>query len=315
MGLFRRRKRPADPVLAPPRAVPPPSERDRTESDRLSAEFVAEVERETLRLMAEMERDAARLLAELDAEHGTTTPEPDAEPETNPERPTGGPLTGPSWMHADEWADRRTAYRRQGRTDADIREVAAHLERRGPRKPRTRAEGIARSEELGIVTRAVYVPAEDEARYLTREADGLPTLRLVDSGDRLSIWSPLAGGALLNPKGTGLRRFGLLATYARGSAYYAAAFRAADLRKGRPVELRREPDNPHDKNAVTLHAPGARAPFGYVQRGRAPALARRMDSGESMAGVSLRGPGPRRDDDMAFLLIGSTADLAAMLDG
>lgn len=39
-----------------------------------------------------------------------------------------------------------------------------------------------------------------------------------------------------------------------------------------------------------------------------------MDAGESMAGVSLCGPGPRRDDDdTAFLLLGSAADLAAML--
>ncbi len=163
------------------------------------------------------------------------------------------------------------------------------------------------------MTRAVYVPAEDEARHLTRDAGGLPTLRLVDSGDRLSVWSPIDGGALLNPKGAGLRRFGLVATYGRGSTHHATAYRAADLRKGKPVELRRESDNPHDKNAVALNVPGAREAFGYVQKGRAPAVARRMDAGETMAGVSLRGPGPRSDDDTAFILIGSTADLAAML--
>lgn len=166
-----------------------------------------------------------------------------------------------------------------------------------------------------MVVRSDYVPAEREADYLTRDADGLPTVRLVDSGDRLSVWSPLDGGVLLNPKGTGLRRFGLIATYSRGSKYNAAAFRAADLRKGRPVELRREPHNPHDRNAVALFAPGAREPFAYVQKGRAPAIARRMDAGESMAGVSLRGPGPRRDDDTAFLLLGSAADLAALRQG
>lgn len=228
---------------------------------------------------------------------------------------TDAAVPGPKWMSADDWAGRLNAYRRQGRSDAEIREIVQHLERRGPREPRTREQGIARSHEIGIVTRAVYVPAEDEARYLTRSDDGLPTLRLVDSGDRLSIWSPLDGGALLNPKGTGLRRFGLIATYARGSSLYAKAFRAADLRKGRPVELRREPDNSHDRNAVALYAPSARDPFGYVQRGRAAAIARRMDAREKMAGVSLRGPGPRRDDDTAFLLLGSAADLRSLLDG
>jgi hypothetical protein len=221
-------------------------------------------------------------------------------------------VAGPSWMTAEDWTSRLVAYRRQGRSDAEIRDVVRHLEERGPRQPRR--SGVRRPGlDASIVTRADYVPSEQEAEHLTRDDEGLPRLRLVDAGDRLAIWSPLGGGALLNPKGTGLRRFGLVATYARGSTYHASAFRAADLRKGRPVELRREPDNPHDKNAVALYAPGARAPFGYVQRGRAPAIARRMDAGEHMAGVSLRGPGRGRDDDSAFLLLGSAADLAALL--
>ena len=152
-----------------------------------------------------------------------------------------------------------------------------HLQSRGPRKPRTREQGVARSREIGLVTRAVYVPADEEPAHLTRDADGLPLLRLVDSGDRLSVWSKLGGGALLNPKGTGLRRFGLVSTDARGSKNYASAYRAADLRMGKPVELRREPENPHDRSAITMYAPGAREPFGYVPKGRATAIARRMD--------------------------------------
>ena len=134
--------------------------------------------------------------------------------------------------------------------------IGFHLQSRGPRKPRTREQGVARSREIGLVTRAVYVPADEEPAHLTRDADGLPLLRLVDSGDRLSVWSKLGGGALLNPKGTGLRRFGLLSTDARGSKNYASAYRAADLRMGKPVELRREPENPHDRSAITMYAPG-----------------------------------------------------------
>lgn len=164
------------------------------------------------------------------------------------------------------------------------------------------------------VRRSDYVPSEQEAKYLTRDEDGLPTLRLVHAGGRLVVWSPLHGGALLNPKGPGLRHFGLIGSGARGSAYHAVAYRAADLRPGRRVELHREPHNEHDKNAVALYVPGARAPFGYVQRGRAPALARRMDAGEEMAAVCLHGPGPRQEDGSAFVLIGSSADIAAMFD-
>lgn len=141
-----------------------------------------------------------------------------------------------------------------------MHEIDGHLARRGPRKPCPKPRGQAAPRRgdgslrgggaEGLVVRTDYVPADEEAPRLTRDADGLPLLRLVDSGDRLPIWSPLDGGALLNPKGTGLRRFGLVVTYARDGKFHASAYRSADLRKGKPVELRREPDNPHDRNAV-----------------------------------------------------------------
>ena len=218
-------------------------------------------------------------------------------------------------MPEDDWAKRVAIYERQGRTPAEIAATASYLEQRGPKVKRTRAEAVARSEDTGVVTRDVYVAKEDEARYLTRDEAGLPALRLVDSGDRLSIWSPLDGGALINPKGPGLRKLGLYASYARGSQYYASAFKAADLRKGKWVDLVREPDNPHDRNAIAMCAPGSKVGFGHVQKGRAPAIARRMDSGEDMAAVSLRGPGRGNGDDTAFVIIGARADLTAMLNG
>ena len=218
-------------------------------------------------------------------------------------------------MSVEDWEDRLAAYRRQGRSEVEIAGVARHLEQRGPRKPRTREELVARSHEIGIVTRAVYVPKEDETRYLTRDESGLPTIRLVDAGDRLSIWSPVENGALINPKGPGLRTLNLYSSYARGADNYRIAYRSADLGEGRWVDLVREPDNPHDKHAVAMCAPGSRAPFAYVQKGRAPAVARRMDAGEDMAGVSMRGPGRGREGDTTFVLIGSRDDLTAMLDG
>ena len=101
---------------------------------------------------------------------------------------------------------------------------------------------------------------------------------------------------------------------ARGADYHASAFRTADLRPGRWIDLKREPNNPHDKNAVVMYAPGARAAFAYVQKGRAPAVARRMDTGEELAGVSMRGPGRGREDETAFVLIGNRVDLVAMLE-
>jgi hypothetical protein len=169
------------------------------------------------------------------------------------------------------------------------------------------------ADEQPVLRRADFVPKDREAQYLTRDMVGLPTLRLVDAGDRLAIWSPINDGALINPKGPGLRQLGLYASYARGSDHYRAAFKAADLGKGCWVDLHREPDNPHDKNAVAMSAPGRDDTLGYVQKARAPAVARRMDAGEDMAAVSMRGPGRGRGDEAAFLLIGSRTDLEAML--
>lgn len=266
----------------------------------------------------------ARALAEMEAELNRLHPELPREADEE-----GAPLglyehdrdnlpqrqESPSWMEPKDWERRVIRYREQGRSEREIAETSAYLEQRGSQKARTRAEGIARSEQIGIVTRAVYVPKEDEARYVTRDEEGLPTLRFVDSGDRLSIWSPLDGGALINPKGPGLRSLGLCSSSARGAAHYPTAFRNADLRKGKWVDLKREPENPHDKNAVALCAPGSRVPFGYVQRGRAPVVAKRMDKGEDMAAVSLRGPAKGRDDETALLIVGSRTDLAVMLDG
>ncbi len=164
----------------------------------------------------------------------------------------------------------------------------------------------------GMPVRGEYLPKELEPTHVIRDAAGLPRLRLVETGDRLSLSLPEVDGALVNPKGPGLRALGFVATYARGAAYHLSAFRAADLRKGRPVRLHRESDNPHDPNAVALHAPGARKPFGYVQAARAVSVAKRLDSGEALGGISLRGQG-RGGDDSAHLLIGSLADLVALL--
>lgn len=92
----------------------------------------------------------------------------------------------------------------------------------------------------------------------------------MDAGDRLSVWSPRGGGALINPKGPGLRQLGLYSSSVRGGNYHRSAYGSADLRKGRWVDLVRQPDNPDDANAVMICSPGSRAPLGYVQRGRAP---------------------------------------------
>ncbi|MBZ5736143.1 hypothetical protein K8Z61_16745 [Nocardioides sp. TRM66260-LWL] len=106
--------------------------------------------------------------------------------------------------------------------------------------------------ERPVLSRIDYVAKVDERRYLNRRGDGSADLRLVDAGDTLAVWSPVDGGGLINPKGPGLRSLRLYTSYARGSDHYLKAYRRADLRMGRWIELVREPENPHDKNAVAM---------------------------------------------------------------
>ncbi len=67
-----------------------------------------------------------------------------------------------------------------------------------------------------------------------------------------------------------------------GSATYLRA-----LPNGQPLELKREPKNPHDKNAVAVFH--GRTHLGYVPATDAPAIAKVMDSGLTATAVLSRG--------------------------
>lgn len=108
---------------------------------------------------------------------------------------------------------------------------------------------------------------------------------------------------LINPKGAGLRKIGLYTTYARGGDHFpATATRATPRAPGVSVELRRDRDNAHDRNAIALATD--QGPFAWVQRGRAAAVSRHVDAGEDFAAVCFR---------EGFFLIGARTDLEHML--
>lgn len=226
------------------------------------------------------------------------------------------PQPQPPGLAAEEARLRRALDIETARIRSEVETEAARIEAEARHTAEADLE-VDSPEEADVPQRVIwredYAPKDDEDRYLTRRADGTPNLYLADAGDRLAIWSPVDGGALINPKGPGIRRLGLYASQARGTDHYRSAYQAADVRKGQWIDLVREPDNPHDPNAVAMCAPGSRVAFAYVQRGRAPAVAKRMDAGEQMAAVSMRGPGHGHEDESTFVLIGSRSDLEAML--
>ena len=84
---------------------------------------------------------------------------------------------------------------------------------------------------------------------------------------------------------------GLRVAGVAGAAQHHAAVLASDAAApGKPLELRRDPANEHDPNAVMVVAGGEQV--GWVPRELAAELAPRLDAGEAWAAVVLR---ERRD--------------------
>lgn len=200
-----------------------------------------------------------------------------------------GPLAGPSWMSSEDWAKRLDAYTRQERSDADIRQVFAHLDARGPYKPRPRSQVVAWAKEQGIVSRQEFMPPDIEAEALKLGPDGLPDARLERERDRLVV---VTARGWVNPRSRTAYKSGLHTVITRGTGYHEAAVKAGRFTPGAPVALQREPNNEHDSNAIAIYAERARRKSGYVPRGTAKRLSKLIDGGADLVAISLRGAGP-----------------------
>ena len=89
-----------------------------------------------------------------------------------------------------------------------------------------------------------------------------------------------------------------------GSQYYAAGRVWPGLKPGDRLELIREPDNRHDRNAVRVDWRGQ--PLGYVPRAENRAVARALDAGERLEGRVSRlrdDPDPWRRIEFEILLV------------
>jgi hypothetical protein len=112
-------------------------------------------------------------------------------------------------------------------------------------------------------------------------------------------------GKYAPPGNRTLSKHGLVSFKVRGDAYYSAP--KADTSPGRAAKLVREPSNKHDPNAIAIWAldrNGHAVKVGYVNRGRAPSLAKRMDAGEAVEAYFMRGdpPGSSKSGPPAVIL-------------
>ena len=79
-----------------------------------------------------------------------------------------------------------------------------------------------------------------------------------------------------------------VAGVAGAAGHHAAALGSDDAAPGRPLELRRDPANPHDPNAIAVHGAGGGEQVGWVPRELAAELARDLDAGHPWSAVALR---------------------------
>jgi HIRAN domain-containing protein len=117
----------------------------------------------------------------------------------------------------------------------------------------------------GVVWLAGYTLVEPESgRYLGREAPELSERSLHVTG--------VAGAG----------------------RHHADALASDGAAPGRPLELRRDPGNPHDRNAIAVHIAGGEQ-VGWVPRELAGELAPELDAGRAWSAVVLREqrPSPR----------------------
>jgi HIRAN domain len=86
-----------------------------------------------------------------------------------------------------------------------------------------------------------------------------------------------------------------IAGVAGAARHHADALGSDDVAPGRPLELRRDAGNPHDPNAIAVHALRGGEQVGWVPRELAAELAPDLDAGRPWAAVVLREqrPSPR----------------------
>jgi hypothetical protein len=109
------------------------------------------------------------------------------------------------------------------------------------------------------------------------------------------VW--LAGYSLVEPGGgrflarddPSLAERGLRVAGAAGAGqHHAEAVAGEDVGPGKPLELRRDPGNEHDPNAIAVYPAGGGEQVGWVPREVAQELASELDAGESWSAVVLR---------------------------
>ncbi len=134
-----------------------------------------------------------------------------------------------------------------------------------------------------------YLSAKDQPRLLVSDKTGkLP----VTIKDGYFVYVPT--GQLMPPANRVLAAQGVISFRVRGTQHHHGA-KSADTSPGQPAILRREPNNKFDPSAVAVYAltpSGRLSQVGYANKGLARSLAKRIDAGEELDALFMRGDPP-----------------------
>jgi hypothetical protein len=102
-----------------------------------------------------------------------------------------------------------------------------------------------------------------------------------------------------------------VAGVAGAGAHHAQALASDAVAPGARLELRRDPDNPHDPNAIQVHPGDGGDQVGWVPRELAAELAPELDAGRPLSAVVLREQrrSPRDPRHGLTMLIATAAEL------
>lgn len=147
-----------------------------------------------------------------------------------------------------------------------------------------------------------YVPKDDPERF---NQTPVP-LRLIQyrdgSGEQVMRLCEDSTGLLVGPSDRRLAKVGVYVSQLRGEAHHVSGCRAGDFEPGSPVVLRREPDNPHDPNAVAVYDATGKHMAAYVNKQKAKMLSKLLDAGEPVEAISIRGTRSRTPCDQVAVL-------------
>ena len=159
---------------------------------------------------------------------------------------------------------------------------------------------------------------DTELVRFTLDHDRLPTGYLASRRGRLVILADGSPEEMVNPASRRLHSLGLYAFRVRGVAYHADQVRAGNFKPGTSVLLVREPNNEHDPNAVAVRSVRGGHLAGYVNQQNAArrGIAKRLDAGEELEAVTLRGGGGGAgNDDTPWVLVATPPVMAHLRRG